>query len=405
MSPTSPQVEANNETMEGGEARYLLMVAYAMGVRQVLVAVNKMDQVQWAGDRFTAIVKDTSGVLKKFGFNFKAVAFGMGSWVAAIAGDGIVDPPPAARAPWYLGWRRAGKLGEKTGAIDLAPFSAFRVNNDPPLMRRTPRKLLDRALRATVLEIHPPIHHTVHADGGTTRGGPLIVGRVEAGALRVGLDVRLAPTLLRATTRSRHAGPTSSSTLAPVPNPGSTVTFVLDGIFPDEIHVGDVFGTAPTNSSSKLPTSSVAAPDLPPATRLWSSSSPPASPTRAATSRKSGAAGANDIADPARPAAAMTLVILVLADLARVLAPGWTPTLAVHAARVKVKVTDLVGKVDRRSGQVIEDRARHLHPGDAEVVRCTPLVPVCVEPVADVPSMARIVLLDTVEEVGVTARV
>ncbi|KAJ3365473.1 translation elongation factor EF-1 alpha [Allomyces javanicus] len=393
MTPTSPQVEENTGMGEGGEARYLLMVAYAMGVRQVLVAVNKMDQVQWAGDRFTAVVKDTSSILKKIGFNVKAVAFVP---VAAIAGDGIMDPPPAARAPWYLGWRRDGKLGEKTGNSLMQAIDA----SNPP------RKLLDRALRATVLEIHPPIHHTVHADGGTTRGGPLIVGRIEAGALRVGLDVRLAPTLLRATIRSCHSGPNPSAT-APVPNPGSTVAFVLDGIFPDEIHVGDVIGAAPSNSttSKHLPPSSAAAPDLPPVTRPWSSSSPPPSPTRATTSRKSGGAGgANDTADPARPAAAMTLVILVLADHARVLAPGWTPTLAVHAAQVKVKVTDLVGKVDRRSGQVIEDRPRNLHPGDAAVVRCVPLAPVCVEPVADVPSMARIVLLDAVEEVGAVGR-
>ncbi|KNE59922.1 hypothetical protein AMAG_05371 [Allomyces macrogynus ATCC 38327] len=385
---TTPQlVESHEMQGEGGEARYLLMVAYAMGVRQVLVAVNKMDQVQWAGDRFTAVVKDTSSVLKKIGFNVKAVAFVP---VAAIAGDGIMEPPPAARAPWYLGWRRDGKLGEKTGHSLMQAIDA----SNPP------RKLLDRALRATVLEIHPPIHHTVHADGGTSRGGPLIVGRVEAGALRVGLDVRLAPTLLRATIRSCHSGTTSPLAPAPVPNPGSTVAFVLDGIFPDEIHVGDVIGPAPTNST-KLPPSSAAAPGLPPVPRPWSSSaSPPPSPTRAATSRKSGGAGANDTADPARPAAAMTLVILVLVDHARVLAPGWTPTLAVHAARVKVKVTDLVGKVDRRSGQVIEDRPRHLHPGDAAAVRCVPLVPVCVEPVADVPSMARIVLLDTMDEVG-----
>ncbi|KAJ3372048.1 translation elongation factor EF-1 alpha [Allomyces arbusculus] len=380
VTPTSPVEVERNELGEGGEARYLLMVAYAMGVRQVLVAVNKMDQVQWAGDRFTAVVKDTSSVLKKIGFNVKAVAFVP---VAAIAGDGIMEPPPTARAPWYLGWRRHSLMQ----AIDAS---------------NPPRKLLDRALRATVLEIHPPIHHTAHADGGTTRGGPLIVGRVEAGALRVGLDVRLAPTLLRATIRSCHSRSNPSAT-APIPNPGSTVAFVLDGIFPDEIHVGDVIGAVPSNSTtSKLPPpSSAAAPELPPVARPWSSSSsPPPSPTRATTSRKSGGAGANDVADPARPAAAMTLVILILADHARVLAPGWTPTLAVHAARVKVKVIDLVGKVDRRSGQVIEDRPRHLHPGDAAVVRCVPLSPVCVEPVADVPSMARIMLLDMLEEAG-----
>src|ERR1700760_1683307 len=58
-----------------GQTREHALLAFTLGVRQLIVAVNKMDTTKWSEDRFNEIVKEVSNFIKKVGYNPKTVAF------------------------------------------------------------------------------------------------------------------------------------------------------------------------------------------------------------------------------------------------------------------------------------------------------------------------------------------
>jgi elongation factor 1-alpha len=58
-----------------GQTREHALLAYTLGVKQLIVAINKMDTTKWSESRFDEIVKETSNFIKKVGYNPKTVAF------------------------------------------------------------------------------------------------------------------------------------------------------------------------------------------------------------------------------------------------------------------------------------------------------------------------------------------
>lgn len=58
-----------------GQTREHALLAYTLGIRQVIVAVNKMDRQDWKKERFDDIVKETTNFLKKTGFKPENVQF------------------------------------------------------------------------------------------------------------------------------------------------------------------------------------------------------------------------------------------------------------------------------------------------------------------------------------------
>ncbi len=67
-----------------------------VGVRRVVLAVNKMDLVDWSEARFRAIEADFQALTRRFGFT-EAIAIP----VAAVLGDNVATL--SARMPWYPG--------------------------------------------------------------------------------------------------------------------------------------------------------------------------------------------------------------------------------------------------------------------------------------------------------------
>ena len=62
---------------KNGQTREHALLAYTLGVKQLIVGVNKMDATEppFSQKRFEEIQKEVSGYVKKVGYNPKSVAF------------------------------------------------------------------------------------------------------------------------------------------------------------------------------------------------------------------------------------------------------------------------------------------------------------------------------------------
>lgn len=141
---------------------YLLSL---LGVRKVIVAVNKMDLVDHAEDAWKGVAGDVSDYLQKLGIEPLYVIP-----LSARHGDNI-----AARSD-KMGWYRGPTLLE---ALDLLTPTAART---------------EALLRLPIQDVYRK---------GDTR---LAVGRIETGRLKVGDKVEIAPTGQPATVASIDAG-------------------------------------------------------------------------------------------------------------------------------------------------------------------------------------------------------
>ena len=62
---------------KNGQTREHALLAYTLGVKQLIVGVNKMDSTEppYSEARFNEITKEVSTYIKKIGYNPKSVAF------------------------------------------------------------------------------------------------------------------------------------------------------------------------------------------------------------------------------------------------------------------------------------------------------------------------------------------
>merc|ERR1712238_617090 len=140
-----------------GQTREHALLAYTLGVKQMLVACNKMDDktVKYSEDRYNEIKAEVSGYLKKVGYKPMKIPFVP---ISGWAGDNMVDRSP--NMPWYKG----PYLLEALDAL------------------RPPKRPTDKPLRLPLQD--------VYKIGGI---GTVPVGRVETGIIKAGMVVTFAP--------------------------------------------------------------------------------------------------------------------------------------------------------------------------------------------------------------------
>src|SRR5512136_3302759 len=134
----------------GGQTREHAFLAFTLGVRQLVVAVNKMDDisVNWAKDRYEEIKNEVSRMLRMVGFKIEKINF---IPVSGWKGDNLLKK--SENMPWYNG----PTLIE---ALDLLEI---------------PAKPTNKPLRIPIQDIY-----------SITGIGTVPVGRVETGVLKAG---------------------------------------------------------------------------------------------------------------------------------------------------------------------------------------------------------------------------
>ncbi|XP_029903926.1 elongation factor 1-alpha-like [Myripristis murdjan] len=200
-----------------GQTREHALLAYTLGVKQLIVAVNKMDSASYSEPRFNEIVKEVSGFLKKIGYNPKAVPFVP---ISGWHGDNMLEPTD--KMPWYKGWAIERKEGNTSGKTLFNALDSI----------LPPKRPTEKPLRLPLQD--------VYKIGGI---GTVPVGRVETGILKPGTIVTFAPQIINAEVKSvemHHEAMTEAL-------PGDNVGFNVKNISIKDIKRGNVAGNSKDN--------------------------------------------------------------------------------------------------------------------------------------------------------------
>ncbi|XP_030888550.1 elongation factor 1-alpha-like [Leptonychotes weddellii] len=151
-----------------GQTREHVLLACTLGVKQLIVAVNKMDITEppYSSARFE-ISKEVKAYIKKIGYNSEAVAFVP---ISGWHGDNMIEP--STKMSWFKGWKITRKEGNMVGMTLLEALDSI----------MSPARPTDKPLRLPLQD--------VYKNGGI---GTVPVGRVETGFLKPGMVVTFAP--------------------------------------------------------------------------------------------------------------------------------------------------------------------------------------------------------------------
>jgi elongation factor 1-alpha len=199
---------------KNGQTREHALLAYTLGVKQLIVGVNKMDSTEppYSESRFKEIEKEVGAYIKKIGYNPKNVAFVP---ISGWHGDNMIEP--STNMGWYKGWAVERKEGNASGKTLLEALDAIL----PPK-------------RPTELPLRLPLQD-VYKIGGI---GTVPVGRVETGLLKPSMVVTFAPANLTTEVKSVEMHHESLSEALP----GDNVGFNVKNVSVKEIKRGNVAG-------------------------------------------------------------------------------------------------------------------------------------------------------------------
>ena len=185
-----------------GQTREHALLAFTLGVKQMIVACNKMDDVsvKYGEGRYKEIKAEVSTYLKKVGYKPMKIPFvPISGWM----GDNMIDK--STNMPWYKG-----------------PYLLEALDNANP-----PKRPSDKPLRLPLQD--------VYKIGGI---GTVPVGRVETGIIKPGMVCTFAPVQITTEVKSVEMHHES----LPEAVPGDNVGFNVKNVSVKDIRRGNVCG-------------------------------------------------------------------------------------------------------------------------------------------------------------------
>jgi elongation factor 1-alpha len=192
--------ETEAATEPGGQAREHAFLSRTLGVGQIVVALNKMDDVNYGEARFNEVKEIVEKMLKMVGYNTAKVNF---IPVSAWKGDNLVKK--SENMAWYKGLTLAEALDTFT----------------------PPEKPLNKPLRIPVQDVYT-----------ITGVGTVPVGRVETGKMKTNDKVIVMPSGVPGEIKSIETHHTQMD----YAEAGDNIGFNLRGVDKKAIHRGDVIG-------------------------------------------------------------------------------------------------------------------------------------------------------------------
>jgi len=307
---------------KNGQTREHLLLCYTLGVKQLIIAVNKMDSTEppFSETRFLEIKKEVEAYAKKVGYNPKAVPF---IPISGWNGDNMLEP--SEKTSWFKGWAVERKEGNATGTTLFEALDAI----------LPPKRPTGQPLRVPLQD--------VYKIGGI---GTVPVGRVETGILKPGMVVTFAPPNITTEVKSvemHHESLTEAL-------PGDNVGFNIKNVSVKDIKRGNVAGDSKN--------------------------------------------------DPPKKAQTFKAQVIIMNHPGEIHA-GYAPVLDCHTAHIACKFSEILEKMDRRSGKVLEQNPKMVKSGDACMVQMEPSKPMVVETFTEYAPLGRFAVRDMKQTVAV----
>ncbi|MBS3060577.1 MAG: translation elongation factor EF-1 subunit alpha [DPANN group archaeon] len=274
-------------------------LARTMGVKQLIVSINKIDAVEYKQERFNEVKKQMEDLLKPMGWKIDQIPF---IPVSSLKGDNVAKK--SENLPWYTG-----------------PTLLEALNN-----LILPEKPINQPLRLPIQDVY------------TIPGiGTVPVGRVETGTVKAGDKVIIMPGNVTGEIKSIEM----HHQQLPQAQSGDNIGFSLKGVDKKSIKKGDVIGH----------------PDNPPTV-----------------------------------AEEFTAQIAVL-NHPTAITVGYQPVLHCHTAQVACSVTQIIAKLDPKTGAKVEN-VEFLKNGDVAFVKFKPTKLMVVEKASEFSQLGRFAIRD-----------
>lgn len=204
--------ETEAATDPGGQAREHAFLSRTLGVSQIVVALNKMDDSGYSEARYNEVKEIVEKMLKLVGYNLSKISF---IPVSGWKGDNLFKK--SENMPWYKG---------PTLAETLDLF-------EPP------EKPLGKPLRIPIQDVY-----------SITGVGTVPVGRVETGVLKANQKVIVMPSGVTGEVKSIETHHTQMESA----EAGDNIGFNLRGVDKKSIKRGDVIGPVdnPPNAAKEF---------------------------------------------------------------------------------------------------------------------------------------------------------